>query len=73
MGRAKEIAAVEREREEEAKEVRDRTERGATLPEYRTDGEIADRISRKIERGEMRTYDAEEAEKMLGSERAEPA
>jgi hypothetical protein len=66
MGMAKEIAAVEREREEEAEKVRNGRGRGGTLPEYRTDGEIADRISRKIEAGEMRTYDAEEAEKMLG-------
>jgi predicted DNA-binding protein len=31
-----------------------------------TDGVIADEISRKIEAGEMRTYDADEVEKMLG-------
>ena len=31
-----------------------------------TDGIIADEISRKIETGEMKTYDADEVEKMLG-------
>ena len=34
-----------------------------------TDGVIADRISRKIEAGEMRTYSADEVEKMLGIDR----
>jgi len=33
-----------------------------------TDGIIADDISRKIETGEMKTYDADEVEKMLGIE-----
>ena len=33
-----------------------------------TDGMIADDISRKIETGEMKTYDADEVEKMLGIE-----
>jgi len=33
-----------------------------------TDGIIADNISRKIETGEMKTYDADEVEKMLGIE-----
>jgi len=31
-----------------------------------TDGIIADEISGKIETGEMKTYDADEVEKMLG-------
>ena len=34
-----------------------------------TDGIIADDISRKIETGEMKTYEADEDEKMLGIER----